>query len=226
MIQPAIPGSPRSRMMKAMTEPAATTMKTWSIIAKQVTKTTTQDLQCRSTCSSSRWASVRMMGFGKASSRAFSWCWISDSCFSPAGAGVTASDFEISMADKSHRKMGEVGRRQSQRRRSHGIMILRATTARQTRPTAVALTMIHGGRGSVTHELWQRVALIRPGLRALGFRPVRWHMRGSPQRRIGERLGRWPKSRTEGAGWQSGRSCSREYFISLVSVWWKSVGSL
>ena len=32
--------------------------------------------------------------------------------------------------------------------------------------------MIHGGRGSVTHELWLRdIALIRPGLRALGFRP-------------------------------------------------------
>ena len=39
MIQPLMLASPRSRMIKAMTEPAATTTKTCAIMAKQLTKT-------------------------------------------------------------------------------------------------------------------------------------------------------------------------------------------
>ena len=47
MTQPARGASPNSLMMKAMTEPAATTTKTWAMMAKQVMKTTSHDLQLR-----------------------------------------------------------------------------------------------------------------------------------------------------------------------------------
>ena len=98
------------------------------------------------------------MGLGKASSRDFSWCWISDSAFSPAGAGVTASDFEISMADNSSRKIGggKRSREQSQRGRSRGIIMILEGQLRQTRPTAVAIMMTRQPKGSVNRPSFGR----------------------------------------------------------------------
>lgn len=45
MIQPLVEELPISRTMKAMTEPAAVTTKTWDMIAKHEMKTTVHDFQ-------------------------------------------------------------------------------------------------------------------------------------------------------------------------------------
>ena len=93
MIQPAREGSPRSLMMKAMTEPAATTTKTCAMMAKHVTKTTIHDRQLRLMCSSSKYESTRMTGDWKSRGweiSAISWC----EC---AGALVGPSDDTIAI---------------------------------------------------------------------------------------------------------------------------------